>query len=176
MSCGLTSARSGRRSAAPAEPFGSGDSRLSDEGVLRLLRDHDDPVRAEAPAGFRREAAESEFEAFANTLTAMLGSAREIETGVRIQDASFHGDIRFPESLVAGGSIAGVRVSNFGRFCCVYDSDADVQPSVLDTVRQVASQCGYVFVPSRVLDLPYHGRNPGVSGFETWGQRFFDYI
>jgi hypothetical protein len=44
------------------------------------------------------------------------------------------------------------------------------------TIKRVASEHGYVYVPSRVLEMPYDGKNTGVSGFRDWGERFFDWI
>ena len=43
-------------------------------------------------------------------------------------------------------------------------------------IRRIAEQHDYVCVPSRILDCPYDGENPGASGFSTWGRRFFDWI
>jgi len=149
---------------------------MSDDEFLKLLRAHDDPDYSEAPPGFDRAAAESRFVEFAIQLISALGVECAFESGLMIQDASHHGDIRLPESLLMESSALGVRVSNFGRFCTVYNDDSVVKPDILATIQRVASEHGYVYIPSRVLEIPYDGENTGVSGFRDWGERFFDWI
>jgi hypothetical protein len=149
---------------------------MSDDEYIKLLRANDDPTYSEAPPGFDRAAAESRLVKFANHLNSALGVECAFESGLMIQDASHHGDIRLPKSLLKESLPLGVRVSNFGRFCTVYNDDSLVKPDVLATIKRVASEHGYVYVPSPVLEMPYDGENTGVSGFRDWGERFFDWI
>jgi len=67
-------------------------------------------------------------------------------------------------------------MSNFGCFCSVYAEDSVVKTDGLQTIKQIASEHGYVYIPSRLLEVPYDGKNSGVSGFPNWGERFFDWI
>jgi len=149
---------------------------MSDDEFIELLREQDDPTNAEAPPGFDRAAAESDFVTFAKHLNSVLGVECEFETGAMIQDASHHGSIRLPQSFLMESDTISVRLSNFGRFCSVYNDDTVLKPDVLQTIKRLASEHGYIYIPSRVLGLTYDGKNPGVSGFRDWGERFFDWI
>lgn len=149
---------------------------MSDDEFMKLLRANDDPTYSEARPGFDRAAAESRFVKFSKHLNSALGVECTPESGLMIQDASHHGDIRPPESLLKESFALGVRVSNFGRFCTVYNDDSVVKSDIPATIKRVASEHGYVYIPSRVLEMPYDGENPGISGFRDWGERFFDWI
>ena len=57
---------------------------------LQLLKSHDDPRHGEQPPGFDRYAAEARFAKMAEEIVSAFPGSR-FETGVEIQDASFHG-------------------------------------------------------------------------------------
>ena len=136
----------------------------------------DDPAHAEMPPGFDWQTADSHFVAFAKYLNAVLRTECLFKSGVYIQDASFHGNIVLSPDLLKEKYTAGVRVSNFGNFCTVYDDDSVVKINALRAIKETTEDYGYVYLPTHVLDLPYTGINIGVTGFDSWGRRFFDWI
>jgi len=141
-----------------------------------LLEDLDDPVRAEAPPRWDRRAAEAIFVALAQALEQRLGYQCAYETGSSIQDASFHGQLRLPRELLMDEYIVQLRASNFGHLATIYDDDIVVKQDARATIVSTLEEFGYIYIPSDVLNTPYTGRNPGVSGSRTWGERFFDWI
>ena len=144
---------------------------------LELLHKLDDAEHTEQPPRFDWQAADASFRAMANDLaTALAVSALDLEGVESIQDASFHGEIRLPESLLAPGadSPALVSASNFGRLAAVR-READVRPEVLGTIREVLAAHGYVYVPATLQDAPYDGRAALDSDAPTWWTRYFDY-
>jgi hypothetical protein len=176
------------------------------DALRALLERLDDPVYAEYPGGWaqwNQIEAEARFMLLVKTLAARLNcptSDREpshiprdphydrlrertlfYETGTGIQDASFHGQILLPHSLLTEDalredSLIRLRTSNFGRLATAYDDDALVRPDALSTIISVLEEQGYTYVPTVVLNEPYPGKNPGVCGFRTWGMRYFDWI
>lgn len=174
---------------------------MEQDALRSLLERFDDPVFAEYPGGrtrWNQHAAEVRFLTLVKALEARLGCpslpepfsgdgdpgrerVREqtllYETGKHIQDASFHGQILLPRSLLTEPDYhLSLRTSNFGQLATVYDDDTLVRPQVLSTMRIVLDELGYLYVPTAVLVVSYTGRNPGVSGFRNWGMRYFDWI
>jgi|GraSoiStandDraft_27_1057306.scaffolds.fasta_scaffold188903_2 hypothetical protein len=176
---------------------------MEQDALRSLLERLDDPVFAEYPGGWTRwnqHAAEVRFLTLVKALEARLGcpslpepfsgdpereQVREqtllYETGKHIQDASFHGQILLPRSLLTEPARRvdyhlSLRTSNFGLLATVYDDDTLVRPQALSTMRIVLDEQGYLYVPTAVLVESYTGRNPGVSGFRDWGMRYFDWI
>lgn len=177
--------------------------RPSDD-LRALLARLDDPVYAQFQGGWahwNEAAAEARFLALVEALEARLGcpvlpepepadveayrllwqTSLLYESSRAIQDASFHGQVLLPRSLLteAGRSlnyVVRLRVSNFGSLATVYDDDTMVQEQVLASMRQTLEEQGYIYVPSDLLAEPYTGKNPGVSGFRNWGLRYFDWI
>ncbi|MGZ3584986.1 MAG: hypothetical protein ACXVCT_19780 [Ktedonobacterales bacterium] len=98
------------------------------------------------------------------------------ETYPTIQDASFHGAKYLPRELLTEDYVVSIRTSNFDHLATVYDDETIVQPDVLSTIGSVLEEQGFTYVPTEILDAPFTGKNPGVSGFRTWGQRYFDYL
>jgi hypothetical protein len=94
------------------------------------------------------------------------------ETGVYIQDASFHSEITLP---LENGLVACIRFSNFGDMVSVSDGNP-VPNATLQLLQELFLHHGYVYVPAAVLDAPYSGRNPGVTGIRTWWIRYFDWV
>jgi hypothetical protein len=179
---------------------------MENDAIRALLERLDDPVYAVYPGGgvqWNRKDAETRFMLLVKTLGAQLDcptSDREpshaprdphyvrlrertlfYQTGWSIQDASFHGQILLPYSLLIesacreGYSIR-LRTSNFGHLATAYDEDAMVRPDALSLIISVLEKQGYTYVPTVVLKEPYSGKNPGLDGFRTWGMRYFDWI
>ncbi len=137
-----------------------------------LLQRHDDPKHWENPPGFDYETAERRFAKFAEALSSALGVPLESETGVSIQDASFHSQIFLP---LGEEGYSQIRFSNFGDMVTVSE-DEPVPAALLMTVIELLEKQGYVYVPSSVLDQPYTGRIPRELGISTWWIRYFSYM
>ena len=139
---------------------------------LQLLKTHDDPRNSEQPRGFDRDAAEARFTKMAEEIIAAFPGSR-FETGMEIQDASFHGQM----FIASAGRFAPVRVSSLGGFVafCGDDDDcltAEARGGLLGTF----AAHGYTFIPQDVLSAAYDGACRGVSGFRDWGYRFSEWI
>ncbi len=148
------------------------EAAINTTDYLRLLKSHDDTEYVEYPAGFDYALAESQFAVMAEEIASLFPGSR-FETGVEIQDASFHGQIY----VALAEQLTLVRVSNFGRFVSFCGGDYDCLPAVArDRLLQVFAAHGYTFIPPEVLDMPCDGVATGVSGFKTWGHRFFEWI
>lgn len=182
------------------------NSEMDYHALRALVKRLDDPINVEYPGGWaqwNQKEAEAHFLLLVKTLASRLDcliSDREpshiprdpnydrlrertlfYETGIGIQDASFHGQILLPHSLltedaVKEDSLIRLRISNFGQLATLYDEDTLVRPDVLSTIVSVLEEQGYTYIPTIVLNEPYSGKNPGVSGFRTWGMRYFDWI
>ena len=139
---------------------------------LALLHQHDDPVRCECPPDFDRHAAELKFGEFLASLKPTLGKDLEFETGVVIQDASFHSQVFLP---LAKGRHATIRFSNFGNMVTVSD-DEPVPEALLDSVVTLLTDHGYVYVPANILDRPYTGHNAARGEIRDWWIRYFDWL
>jgi len=136
-----------------------------------LLNQHDDPVHWEWPPHFDYEAAEREFHALVASLETRLAMKLVSESGSHIQDASFRGQVAIPQ----GDEQAMLRCSNFGRMAAIANQEILPEPAKL-SVLSVLAEHGYVFVPEVELSQPYTGKNPGVTGIDTWWVRYFDWV
>lgn len=140
---------------------------MDEKEVLAFFRENDDPVRWEYPKDFDYDDAISRFREFAVAFDAATGVTHPFETESYIQDASFHSQIN-----LGGGWL---RFSNFGNMV-TYDPSLEVEAGTLDKLRTLCKDKGYVFIPPDFIEIPYTGRNPGVTGIRDWGIRFFDYV
>jgi hypothetical protein len=141
---------------------------VNDDECLALLVATDDPVNSVWPGGYDADAIrlrEDRFKGFAADLEARLAVPCVTETGQLIQDASFVGSIALPAALCINGEAVQVRVSHFGPFVAVLDSDDAVTPETLSVIKSTATAHGYTWIPTNVLTKPYTGSNPGVTGF-----------
>ncbi len=149
------------------------------ERYLHILRRHDDPVRWEWPRDFDYEAAERRFLAFVADLQRACGLRLDAETGAAIQDASFRGQVflrgRLLRNELDPEETVVLRVSNWGELATVSD-EAAIHPAALVRIKAVLEHAGYLYIPPRVLALPYTGENPGVTGIATWWIRYFDWV
>lgn len=137
-----------------------------------LLASHDDPIHWEHPPGFDYEVANSRFRIFMKDLSSLVGEQIPYETGSYIQDASFHSQAYLPLP-VEGHAL--IRFSNFGEMVAIDNEDL-VPDATLKSVQNLIASRGYIFVPASVLDEPYTGRNPGVTGISHWWVRYFDWV
>lgn len=135
-----------------------------------LLYKHDHPTRLECPFWFSRRLAEKRLEAVHRALADGLDDPVEAESGVQIQDASFHGEIRLG---VFDGEIVVIRFSNFGQMVAVSGEDC-ISGAMLDQIKAIFAEHGYVYVPLGELGA-YAGRNRGIDGIESWWDRYFDW-
>ena len=144
-----------------------------------LLEQHDDPGNWEAPPGFDPDRAVARFNAFVRELEALLGERLASETEGWIQDASFHSQVFLPASIravPAGPSeVTPLRFSRFGDMVAS-GAERDLKPEALSQIRRLLEAHGYTVVPVAYLHRPYTGRNPGVTGIESWWVRYFDWI
>ena len=137
------------------------------EELGHLLADLDDPKWWEQPPGFDRAAARQRAQLFREALNGRLPTPATLETGSSVQDASFHSELR-----LQGGSL---RFSSFGEMIA-FTPDHSVPAEVVESVRELAGRHGYRLIPTEILEEPYTGKNPGVTGIRTWWIRFFDYV
>ena len=146
------------------------------ENYLELLESADSPIYAEYLPGFNIREADAKFDKFVKALEQRLGCALPNKDNYSgIQDGGFHGMVLLPSDLFTGEYGASLRVSNFGNFATIFDDDEEVKPEVFLTIDETLEEFGYVYIPSKVLNTPYTGNNPGVTGFHSWGHRYFDW-
>ena len=138
----------------------------------QLLAQHDHPTHWKYPPGFDYKVAIARFKQFVADLSTALGQSVPSETGVHIQDASFHSQVFLP---LPGGRQGLIRFSNFGNMATVGDGEP-VPESIMSVVLELFARHGYTYVPADVLDADYIGLNPGVSGIRTWWIRYFDWV
>ncbi len=86
----------------------------------QLLATYDHPTHWEYPPGFDYMAATARFSEFLTALSAALGEPVTFESGVHIQDASFHSQIFLP---LPNGRQGLIRFSNFGDMATVGDCE-----------------------------------------------------
>ncbi|MEO0328817.1 MAG: hypothetical protein AAF217_09490 [Pseudomonadota bacterium] len=140
--------------------------------IESLLELHDDETRWEAPANFDYAEARTRFAEFVDVLEAVFETSFQSETGLNIQDASFHSQIFFDSGLTRCHLI---RFSNFGDMVAIADDD-EIPLSLLIRLQAMLTQAGYTVVPFEYLEKPYTGLNAGVTGIDTWWIRYFDYV
>ncbi|MDB5033583.1 MAG: hypothetical protein JWQ98_824 [Chlorobi bacterium] len=138
-----------------------------DEDYPALFMKYDDPVHLEFPRGFDRADANARFNEFAAELSRRSHAEYETETGLYIQDASFHSQIHLPDGRL--------RFSSFGEMIA-FTPDHEVPPPLVDIIRDLARERGYLLVPTEVLETSYVNVKPAFSGIESWWIRFFDWL
>ncbi|CAN5697358.1 hypothetical protein BH10CYA1_BH10CYA1_04970 [soil metagenome] len=139
----------------------------------QILSKYDDTVFWEYPQGFNYAAETRKFENFAKALSTQLKTPVKTESGTHIQDASFHSQIVLPD--VDGVEIS-IRMSNFGNFVSIYQLDYAPVPGDQSALIEMFDRWGYTYIPIEVLEQPYTGINPGVTGIDTWWIRYFDWV
>jgi hypothetical protein len=131
------------------------------------LERFDDPEHWERPSDFDWASESRAFAAFVADLQTKLRRQFEVETGSRVQDASFHSQISLPGGLL--------RFSNFGRMMA-FAPDSEVPEDVLAAVRELAATHRYLLVPSAELEKPYPPGDGTRFGIGAWWIRYFDYL
>jgi hypothetical protein len=158
---------------------------MDDAEYLRLLEAHDDLRGWYGPVDYNYEAAEQRFLEFARELQASFDVECRVESGQKIQDATFLGQIDLPPEVFNRADRVydpvAIRVSNWGNFAAVGDESA-LEPAWLDQIKALLERSGYVYIPSSVLARTYRrGRlrgwaRPHMSARRpTWWDRYFDY-
>lgn len=104
------------------------------DALRALLERLDDAEHAEALDTWNRSAAEAHFVGLATALEQHLGYPCPSETGVLVQDASFHGQIFLPREILSKDERVSLRASNFDRLATVYDDETVVQPAALTAI------------------------------------------
>jgi hypothetical protein len=137
-----------------------------------LIERYDDPAHWDYPLGFDYKAATGRFVKFVEALSSALNTPLNSETGSAIQDASFHSQIFLPLDKKRH---ALIRFSNFGDMTTVSE-DEPVPEALLKVVVELLVTHGYVYIPASVLEQPYTGKNPGVTGIRNWWIRYFDWV
>lgn len=165
---------------------------LSGRGEIdSLLRQLDDPVHLERPAGFDYPAERARFAALVAAVEARFGCVCTVDAGLNVQDASYLGQLEIPASATATETEIFVRVSNFGGLALlgaerpgVYDDEETrILIAYADwwNVLEVLTNHGYVVLLEDALSRPYDGTNDAVRHAypthpATWFDRYFDYL
>jgi hypothetical protein len=165
---------------------------LSGRGEIdSLLRQLDDPVHLERPAGFDYAAEQARFAALVAAVEARFGCICTVDAGMSVQDASYLGQLEIPASATATETEVFVRVSNFGGLALlgaerpgVYDDEETrilIAYADWRNVLEVLTNHGYVVLLEDALSRPYDGtsdalRRPYARTPATWFDRYFDYL
>jgi hypothetical protein len=138
---------------------------LTTSEALEIFHQNDDPQNWEFPVDFDDQAFDR-FEEFYK--------AFERRTGLQLPHTSDFQDTSFHSIINLDGN-HWLRFSNFGNLISI-NADESVNKELLKTIKTLAKEHGYIYIPSRYTDLPYDGKNPGVSGIKTWWARYFDWV
>jgi hypothetical protein len=94
-----------------------------------------------------------------------------IECGYLVQDASYVGDIELLLSDARGVWKVTVRPSEAGSLITFIDPEGAVDGKREKELKTVFDNCGYVYVPARLLRERYRS-----SEYDTWFGRFFSWV
>jgi hypothetical protein len=137
----------------------------------------DDAHNAEHPAGFKASLAEQKFLRLVDGLNKHHRINLPVESGKSVQDSSFHAEASLPADwVVEHGYILKLRASNFGNLLAVVDDDRMIKTDHLNIIGKLAQEMHYRFVPTSVLLEKYTGTNKGVTAFQNWMHRYFDWL
>jgi hypothetical protein len=142
-----------------------------DVSLIALLEQLDDREHLELPADFYYERANERFEAFFRALEVELGARLQSESGLMIQDASFHAMVRLPTGAERNDWL---RFSNFGGIVSVYE-DHNVPAELLERVVALAERHGYTYIPFRLLGGPTPAALVGRH-IPDWWTRYFEWL
>ena len=108
-------------------------------------------------------------------LESLLVEKLDFETGVNIQDASYHSMIKISDKfLFREGICAQIRFSNFGKMISFLNENCINEEIKADMVECLAV-LGYTYIPEGVLRVRYAGKNSRASGIDSWWHRYFDW-
>ncbi|MFK0100173.1 hypothetical protein [Streptomyces sp. NPDC091040] len=158
----------------------------SENELLVLLRELDDPERLERPLRYDRRSVGLKFGRLVRRLEADFGTSCESERDT--QDSSEYGRVRVPAEATAEGTRTVVCVSKFGSLAevCADNPGAFLgtaeahEEGALDlgdlaTVERALADLGYVSVPEELLESDYEGPSAleHFAARPTWWTRFF---
>lgn len=140
-----------------------------------ILNANDNQVFWEFPPDFDCKREEAAFRRFAKELESVLCLRFDIETGAKIQDASFHSQITIVHSE---DDHTLLRFSNFGRLATVYGlNDGEQVPTdLLKAIVHLLGEHGYVYIPPSELEVRYTKPAGLEIGIHDWFYRFFEYL
>ncbi|MES2823475.1 MAG: hypothetical protein V4732_07730 [Pseudomonadota bacterium] len=143
---------------------------------LAILKAYDDPACWEYPEEFSYQEQQQKFFSAKGLLQNVLRRKLNFETGSQIQDASYHSCIHLDvELLKSSEKQSQLRFSNFGNMISFVNENS-IKESIKIDIIQHLQNIGYVYIPEAVLEEQYTGKNPGVSGIETWWVRYFEWV
>lgn len=135
------------------------------DATKALLADLDDPDHLEYPPQFDYLAAQQRFESFISEIQHQTGMAFVKETGVSIQDATFHS-----QAILPGGIL---RFSNFGNLIALAPGH-QVPSDLMETLQFLAPDFDYRLVQTELLQHKYDGA--AAADIRDWWTRFFDWL
>jgi hypothetical protein len=161
--------------------------------ILQRLRELDDPVNLERPAGFDLEGAEARFSSLRARIERDFDCECRTDAGpIRVQDASYYGDLIVPAASTHTSEQIWIRISNFGELAMyALDRPGSLDPEelriLLDTedkrrIESALADTGYFLVPEELLWDRYDGRSASLRNAypderpPTWFIRYFDYL
>lgn len=159
--------------------------------IVSLLRQLDDPVHLERPAGFGYAAEQGRFFALVADMERQFGCSCAVDAGMSVQDASYLGQLDIPASATTTNTAIFVRVSNFGGLALLgaerpgtYNDEETRRLIGKDDWRNVLyalARHGYVALLEDVLSRPYDGASDTLRRAYptypvTWFIRYFDYL
>ena len=144
---------------------------------LELLKQHDDPNDWEVPDGFDYTKEESDFVCAKDRIQSVLREKIKFETGIYIQDASYHSSILLEAKHTKNGEEPHpqIRFSNFGKMIAISNEENVIDSIRIDIIQHLTN-LGYTYIPEDVLNEQYTGKNRGVDGIDTWWVRYFDWV
>lgn len=136
---------------------------LSEEALLTLMKEYDDPENIERPRNFDPQLAAHRFEQIRTSLEELFGPS--CESGL-YQDASIYGEIEIPSETTGFSRHLWVQLSNFGHFVTA-GTGVWVKPGptegltaeVESLLGEICTEAGCFYVPLELLLQPYDGKS-----------------
>lgn len=152
---------------------------MNESDYLAILNEQDDPAAWERPSDFNGADETDRFNRLASMIDQEFGMQCRRWSGPQSQDSSFLGQIELPSNIyrdkAAESNHRILRISNFGRMAAIY-GDNLLHDAFRVRIQSILERNGYRLIPMTILQQPYTGKNPGVTGISTWWIRYFDWI
>ncbi|MEU9931900.1 MULTISPECIES: hypothetical protein [Streptomyces] len=137
---------------------------LTEEALLTLMKEYDDPENIERPRNFDPQLAAHRFEQIKTSLEELFGPS--CESGL-YQDASIYGEIEISSDATGFGRRLWVQLSNFGYFVTA-GTGVWVEPGptegltdeIESRLGEICAEAGCLYVPLEILLQPYDGKSP----------------
>ncbi|MFE3387304.1 hypothetical protein [Streptomyces anulatus] len=136
---------------------------LSEEALLTLMKEYDDPENIERPRNFDPQLAAHRFEQIKTSLEELFGPS--CEAGL-YQDASIYGEIEIPSGATGFDQRLWVQLSNFGYFVTAGTGvwvEPDPTEGLTDKLEsrlgEICAEAGCLYVPLEILLQPYNGKS-----------------